>query len=170
MAYLYGLVDAARDSRLFDLIVRAPDYACLFGGKLDAARLRASPYIVRLTDDLPLVKTWNDEGAGRSWGIKCLAENPLPEVRRHFREFLQAQLPDGRRVLFRFWDPRVWRVYLPTCNKVELKRWFEAVDEYSCESLNGINILRFTISDGSLTVKEVGPFGPKGDSSVGRSH
>src|SRR5207245_891941 len=100
MASLYGLIDAARDDRLYDMIVAMPEYECMFGGRLDSARLRVSPYIVRLTESSLLSRAWSGEGWGRSWGIKCLADNPLPEVRRHFRNFLQAQLPDGQIVLF----------------------------------------------------------------------
>src|SRR5262249_41450579 len=133
---LFGLVDGARDPRLYDLTVQSEEWACLFGGKIAPEMVRVAPYLARLTAQCPLYGAWSKEGWGQSWGITCMAYGSLSEVRRHFRQFLQAKLPDGREVLFRFYDPRVWRVYLPTCNAEELKGWFAFVEEFAAEGPN----------------------------------
>jgi hypothetical protein len=155
MAFLYGLLDPAQDSRLFERIKSTAEHACLFEGTLDADLERGAPYIVRLRDDSALLQSWRQEGRGKNWGIVCLADEPLAAVRRHFRYFLQAKLPDGRVAVFRFWDPRVWRVYLPLCGTADLVRWFARVDEYHCEGRHG-ETLRYRMFNGELEVSEIG--------------
>lgn len=152
MAHLYGLIDAARDRRLHDLITAEPEHACLFAGKLEPALERAAPFIVRLPESSRFLRIWRDEGRGRSWGIQCVSAKPLADLRRHFRHFLQAKLPDGEIVLFRFYDPRVWRVYIPTCALGDLSRWFNDVDEYISETEDGSGVLRYSLRGGALAV------------------
>ena len=43
----------------------------------------------------------------------------MESLRLHLRKFLIAETPAEKRVLFRFYDPRVLRVYLPTCSAGE---------------------------------------------------
>jgi hypothetical protein len=82
----------------------------------------------------------------------CYAPESIAEVRRHFRNFLQAMLPNRRVALFRFYDPRVWRVYLPTCNADELARWFQMVEEFVAETPDGQGMIRYVLRDGKLAI------------------
>ena len=52
----------------------------------------------------------------------------LEELRRHFRKFLKVEDPKGKSLIFRYYDPRVLRVYLPTCNAMELQTVFGPVN------------------------------------------
>src|SRR5215216_2169579 len=150
MLLQYGLIDAARDDRLYELVAASRAHACLFAGELDPELERAAPYIVRLTDDSPLCEAWRDEGRGQSWGIQCTSTSSLAEVRRHFRHFLQAKLPDGTVALFRFYDPRVFRTYLPTCTPHELAPWFLEVSEYRVEAEDGSTTICYSLWNGEL--------------------
>jgi hypothetical protein len=152
MASLYGIIDAAQDERLYGWIVAEPEHACLFAGKLDPVLARAAPYIVRLDEESPLLKRWQTDGRGKNWGIQCTSDASLAELRRHFRQFLQARLPDGKVVLFRFYDPRVWRAYLPTCTSEETVQWFKHMDEYRCENANADQDFRYKFRGGLLSV------------------
>jgi hypothetical protein len=150
MAALYGLVDPARDDRIYPLVKKVPQHRCLFGGPLDPAKERTAPHIVGLDAASEFKDAWLQEGWGQSWGIMCYAPQSLAEVRRHFRNFLQAMLPDRRVALFRFYDPRIWRVYLPTCNADELAQWFRTVEEFIAEAPDGAAMIRYTLRDGKL--------------------
>ncbi len=147
---LYGLIDAARDERLYDWIAAEPDHACLFAGELDPELRRAAPHIVRLAPGSDFLARWHADGRGRSWGIQCLSARPLAEVRRHFRHFLQARLPSGQTILFRFYDPRVWRIYLPTCTAEELARWFSGIAEYRAEAEDEAGLIGYRLRGGAL--------------------
>lgn len=143
----------AREPHLYELFASAPERECLFAGKLDPLLERNAPHIVRLYEGSALMQAWQQEGWGKNWGILCTAATSLKEVRRFFRHFLQAKLPNGQIVLFRFYDPRVWRTYFPTCTAGELARWFTMVDEYRAETESGTGTLRYTFDGSELQIK-----------------
>ena len=57
---------------------------------------------------------------------------------------------DGKPLYFRYYDPRVLRAFLPTCNADDLKVLFGPVDDYLLESEDGADVLRFAVADGKL--------------------
>ena len=70
----------------------------------------------------------------------------MHELRKHFRQFLLAALPDGKQVYFRFYDPRVLRVYLPTCTPEEIYRFFGPVWRFATEAEKPEDMLEFVRS------------------------
>lgn len=133
MSKLYGILDTARDPQLYPLLVKSPHYDCLFAGKLADPLKRTAPYLVELTDDTPLKNIWRTEGWGKAWGILLKSSLELRDLRKHLRKFLLAQLPDGNTVLFRYYDPRVWRTYWPTCTEEEKANWLKGIEEVIAE-------------------------------------
>ena len=130
---LYGVLDAARDARLYPLVLQSPNYSCLFAGDLAPPLRPAAPYLVELSDATPLKEVWRNEGWGLAWGILVRSPLDLSALHRHLRRFLLAQLPDGQMALFRFYDPRVWRVYWPSCTEDEKAQWLQGIDEIVAE-------------------------------------
>ena len=102
-----------------------------------------------------LSEAWRKIGRGESWGIFLRSAQGQARVRQRLRTFNQAKLPDGQVVLFRWWDPRVFRVYLPTCDADDLKQWFASVEEYICETEDGAGFMIYRNGDGGLTQKRV---------------
>jgi hypothetical protein len=133
MSKLFGIVDTARDKSLYPLVKASPVHACLFAGKLEEPVERTAPYLVELNQDTPLRDIWRNEGWGQSWGILIRSDLDLKALRKHLRKFLLAQLPDGNTVFFRFYDPRVWRTYWPTCTDDEKSVWLEGIEEFVAE-------------------------------------
>ena len=133
MTKLYGVVDTARDPKLYDLVMACPNRDCLFAGVIDEPLNRAAPYLVELDDKTPLKDIWRTKGWGQAWGILIRSPLDLNDLRRHLRKFLLAQLPDGNAVFFRFYDPRVWRVYWPSCTEEEKAKWMEGVEAFVAE-------------------------------------
>jgi len=134
----YALVDTAQDPSLFSLIKRCARQDCLFSGDLDPALAAASPHLVRLDEGSPLMAAWNSRGAGKNWGILCESAIEFDSLRRHFKKFLNARLPDGTIALFRFYDPRVFNTYIRACTPEELAPWFKGVRQYSVEGEGGV--------------------------------
>ncbi|MDW6025440.1 DUF4123 domain-containing protein [Mesorhizobium sp. BAC0120] len=147
---LYAVIDTARDARLYGLVMQASDQACLFGGELAEPLNRAAPYLVDLKSREPLFNSWRDEGRGQSWGIMARSAMPLGELRRHFRRFMVAKLPDGMVAQFRFYDPRVFGPYLSSCTPEELAPWFEGVSAYLVENREAGGFHEFTLREGQL--------------------
>jgi len=151
MSNLFAVVDTARDPRLYELVHTALGPVCLFAGDLAPAIRKTAPYLVPLHDAEELLNAWRKNGIGRSWGIFLRSSKEPAGIRRHLRNFLLAKLPDGREVLFRWWDPRVFRVYLPTCAADDLKIWFEGIDEFVCETADGVGYETFRGRSGTIT-------------------
>lgn len=136
----FALLDAARDSRVRAFILEhAPDAESLYAG-IDLDLAEVAPYLVplpgRLTSLMPLA--W-----GNSWGVFVKSDATLPELRRHFRQFLMVQLEDGEEVYFRFYDPRVLRVFLPTCTPSEWEQFCGPVHAFVLESETAGELVRF---------------------------
>jgi hypothetical protein len=58
--------------------------------------------------------------------------------------------PDNKLIYFRYYDPRVLRVYLPTCNAEEIKIVFGPIGSYITEDENSSELLRFSLDDVKL--------------------
>jgi hypothetical protein len=71
-------------------------------------------------------------------------------MRKHFRRFLTVHDSDGKPLLFRYYDPRVLRVYLPTCTAEELQTIFGPVLCFLQEGENPAELLRFQVTRGAL--------------------
>jgi len=74
----------------------------------------------------------------------------LRALRDHFREFHTVELPDQRTVLFRYYDPRVLRSFLPACNAAELAVFFGPIQSFIVEGDTPDAGLRFAMAGKSL--------------------
>ena len=153
---LYGVADCAVEPRLYPQVQRLePGGArCLFQGDLHPEVKAVSPHLVTLTQGDPLTDAWRTQGWGQSWGVWLTSSAGLHAVWRRLRHFTQAVLPSGEGpLLFRFWDPRVLRVYLPLVEPAELPGWFEDVEAYIVAAEDGRGALRFTLAGGALNTE-----------------
>ena len=134
----YALVDGASDPAIAPLARAARQHACLLSGALEPSLAAVSPYLVAIDSREQLLHAWQDSGRGKNWGILVESELDLERLRRFFRRFLQVKLPDGEVVMFRFYDPRVFRGYLPSAPPEQRSAWFEGVRQYAVEGGNGV--------------------------------
>lgn len=158
-ARLYGVLDCSRSPELHEHAWRLePESAsCLFEGRLEQSLRQVSPYVVELSPSDPLSVLWRTRGWGQAWGLLISSRASLSTVRRRLRHFTQARLPDGAGpMLFRFWDPRVFRTYLPLVEPGEIGGWFTDIDRYIVETADGSASLRYSLRGGALAV-EPGP-------------
>lgn len=150
-AAAYAVIDGASAAGLLDrLYGLQPEFACLYRGELAPDMAEVAPYLVRLEPDTEFADWVVSEGWGKHWGVFALAHASLREMRRHFRSFLTVYDPEGKPLLFRYYDPRVLRVYLPTCDARELETVFGPVVAYLLEGEDSGELLRFELSSGAL--------------------
>ena len=100
--------------------------------------------------DSDFVAFWLQHGWDRAWGILLRSDRTLDEVRRHLRQFLRVQMPDGRFALFRFYDPRVLPTYLRHCTRDELALWFAGVRAFRVPAASGQRYSEFSFDGGRL--------------------
>jgi len=141
---IFALLDCARDPRIYPLIKRQQiNYHCLFAGDLPQELAEAAPYLVALSPHSRLTEALLTQGWGHSWGVILESSAILQDLRRHFRRFLPVRDERGKKLLFRYYDPRVLRVYLPTCNEEELQFVFGPVDCFVLEDEKSAGPVKF---------------------------
>jgi len=152
---LYALLDAARDGRIARLLDQSPEeHASLYEGPQGEELAEVAPYLVRLEPHSPLLAELLRRGWGNAWGLYLFSEEPFRLVRRHFRHFLKVRTEEGRELYFRFYDPRVLRVFLPTCRPDEVLQLFGPVTRFVVEGTDASKALIFSASPAGLHVEE----------------
>jgi hypothetical protein len=154
--HAYALLDGARDPEVHALIASSHRAArCLYIGTLDPAIARVAPYLVPLTRGAPETRALLERAWGDAWGVYLRGSAPMPALHRQLRRLLRVQTERGQRLLFRFYDPRVLRVYLPTCTSAELQQVFGPIELFVMEGEEPEQILMFRNDRGVLAQSEV---------------
>jgi hypothetical protein len=135
---VYAVLDGARDDRIYRAVYDSRlDYECLFAGELSYEISLAAPYLVHLEARTAFTRWLIEEGWGKSFGIFAWSRADTETLRRHFRRLLQIMDEDGRRLYFRYYDPRVLRLYLPTCTADEVREVLGPVGRLLAEGPEG---------------------------------
>ncbi|GAB4002288.1 hypothetical protein GCM10028807_60630 [Spirosoma daeguense] len=90
------------------------------------------------------------ENYGDSWGIGIISNVPMAALHKHFRKFLLVKDETGKELYFRFYDPRVLRVFLPSCDAIQLIEFFGPVQQFIVEDPEHQRMLLFEQKDGRL--------------------
>ena len=131
---LFAILDAARDKKVVELLGGCgEEFRSLYDGKSAGELALVAPYLVRLPPESPLLEKLVLNGWGKSWGVYVTCSRHFMDLRHHLRQFLMAQTEGGQALYFRFYDPRVLRVYLPTCTGQERHTFFGPVGSYLVE-------------------------------------
>lgn len=140
---LMALLDASRDDRVLELLHESVEqYQSLYDGVRGETMADAAPYLVQLPNGSALLRRLVQEGWGKAWGVYFRCAGAHKMVRRHFRRLLFVESESGDRLYFRFYDPRVLRVFLPTCTVQQCATLFGEVSVFWMESSGG-EIVRF---------------------------
>jgi hypothetical protein len=141
----FALLDAARDDAVYPAILAADcDWCCLYRGDAAVTMAEVAPYLVALDPASRFTSLLLEKGWGNAWGVFLTASVKMEALRAHFRRFIMVQLPNGRSAYFRFYDPRVLRVYLPTCTEEERAALFGPVERFVMEGEEGETVV-FTL-------------------------
>jgi len=134
-----------------------PEHVCLYRGELEPDLAETAPYLVRLEEKSPFTGWVFKEGWGNHWGVFAItpADVNLRMLRQHFRKFLMVYDPEGKLLYFRYYDPRVLRTYLPTCNAEELDIVFGPIDAYVLEGEDSSVLLRLSRDRGNIRMEEI---------------
>jgi hypothetical protein len=147
---VWAILDCARDPKIYLALLESKlEFRCLYSGKLPRELEMAAPHLVELSPTNRLIGRWLDEGWGQAWGVFMKIDDAA-NLRHHLRKFLQVQDEDGRRLVFRYYDPRVLRAYLPTCTPDELLQIFGPIRSFIVENAGGESCLEFSRTHSGL--------------------
>jgi pSer/pThr/pTyr-binding forkhead associated (FHA) protein len=132
---LFGILDAARRDRIVPMLRRAIDpHDCLYDGIARIVMEDCAPYVVRFDPSSPLLLRLLDAGWGDAWGVFGSSTAKLSELRAHFRRLVVVcREADGLPMYFRFYDPRVLRVFLPVATPRQRPAVFGPVERFVVE-------------------------------------
>lgn len=153
---LYAVLDAARDLRALNWLKdEKAEYQSLYDGQSAQDLEMFAPYLVQFSKPSPLLRNLVAKAWGKSWGIYLTSAASFPDLRKHFRHFLMAEIEGGKTAYFRFYDPRVLCVYLPTCTPQEIRQFFGPVGSFLLEDEDASRLLRFRASGTGLEREDV---------------
>lgn len=120
--------------------------SCLFSGALDPLLELAAPWLVELPAQAPFTRAILREGWNEHVGIllQTAAEVDLYTVRHHLRRFLRVSGPGGAPMLFRFYDPRAFRITVPQLRQADYKAFIGPLQGVFTEADDAASVLHFT--------------------------
>lgn len=149
--HIYALLDGARNDGVYTTLTKSQaEYCCLYRGEFSRELAAAAPYLVKLEREAPLTLWLISKGWGDSWGVFFESAAPLHLLKRHFRKFLMVYDETAKPLYFRYYDPRVLRVCLPTCNAQQLEIVFGPVIRYCLEAADTNKFQSFSFNGREL--------------------
>lgn len=153
---LFALIDAARKPANVILLRESGNrHESLYSGNAAAELQNVAPYLVELTKGSAVLDWFATEGWWDAWGYCIVSGCSLEELRTHLRKFLMVTLHDRRQVYFRFYDPRVLRVFLLTSTLSQAAKFFEKIDCILCPGSTPSTITSFRLSAGGVDAAEL---------------
>lgn len=92
-----------------------------------------APYLFKV--DQSTVQ-WISDISGEAASILIFAKPVFQELLPHLQHFLMVSLPDKRRWFFRYYDPRILRAYLPSCQPAELHQFYGPIRAFGFREIN----------------------------------
>ena len=154
---LCGIVDGARDLEL------AYEAKCLYKKEIwnlfesDVAEALAdvAPYLIMFDPGEGYLENWTRR-IGKSAGILFMAASDPYKLYAHLRHILIVEDEEHQPFFFRFYDPRVLRIFLTTCTLEQLDEFYGPVRAWICESAEGNGYTAYVRGDqGQLEEKRL---------------
>jgi hypothetical protein len=151
---LYVLLDGARDRQIYSAL-RASEaqYLCLLPGPLHYTLAKAAPYLVLLEPSAVFSRWLMEQAWCSEWGIFLSAKTPLKQLQVHFADLLKAEDPSGAVLHFRYYDPRVFRTFVPTCRDEQRQQFFGPVTRYLVPAETPNTLIEYSVADDEIVIQ-----------------
>lgn len=150
------LLDAARMNEAMEEAKKLnPSHESLYKAKEDELLQSVAPYLFRFQNQGEFNDYFLENGWGDGWGVLLSSKASFEELHKHFRRFLMVKTEDGVELYFRFYDPRVLRVFLPTCDIKQLEEFFGPVQFFLVEDEDLRFGIKFWLQNGELQSKKI---------------
>ncbi|MEZ5198030.1 MAG: DUF4123 domain-containing protein [Bacteroidales bacterium] len=131
---LYGIVDSARNDEVFRYLVTGDvRYKSLFEDTMDVQSYGVSGFLVECKKESPLFQWMTKQAWGDNCSIFFTSKASFDELFTHFQKFNRVYIEGDDVVLFRYYDPRVLNLFLPTCNNEQIRSFFGKVGHFFAE-------------------------------------
>lgn len=144
---LYVLLDLAQGDLALEQLAQydgSEPFEFLEPGRSEAELEEFSPVLLPCSEGSGLLSWMLGDGLGQSFGVLLASEYGPAELAAHLNPLTEVlRQEDDEPLIFRFQDPRVLSVYLPTCTAEELDRVFGPVRRFWVEADDGARLLDF---------------------------
>ncbi|MFV1984103.1 MAG: DUF4123 domain-containing protein [Thiohalomonadales bacterium] len=130
---LYAILDGALIKNLRSKLSefkQKDEYVSLYRNTIYSNLNEIAPYLVHLDIDEPLFDWWLENGWNKYWGILCTSQSDLDSLAIHFRQFLTVTDYNKNKIMFRFYDPRVFNTFIKSCSDRNYLEFENNVDHY----------------------------------------
>jgi len=130
---VYALLDGASRENAFGLVFSlngVEDYKPLFHGTRYASIMEHGPILVRVRPDGQFFRWFFAEGPACHAGGCFFSAAPLADLHVQFQDFLEAGMPDGRKALFRFYDPRITKRAITLMPEADREKFLKGITAY----------------------------------------
>jgi hypothetical protein len=143
-APLFAVLDAAQGEKVWRFLGTSFGRRhSLYEGPQAKELAEVAPYLLEMAGKSRRLERLVQLGWSQNWGIFLTSARPFLEVRRQLRKHLVVQDEETKkRLYFRFYDPSVLRVFLPTCTPDQNEQFYGCIDAFYAEGKEG-NLLRF---------------------------
>lgn len=154
----YAVLNAAINDDLLDHLYdeEAPvAFECLYRGELPPEVAYVAPYLVGLERDTAF-GNWLVSGIGKNWGIFALvpASLEMSTVRRHFRKFNLIEMPNGKEVMFLYYDPRILNKFIRIMTPEQLNQFFGPIRYIIADEEGAGAVFRYSLNpSGTLEIE-----------------
>ncbi len=150
---LFAIVDACQSPELVALAkgqLAQPARMLFKGAAASVTEIESvAPYFFPVDLSSDFLDRWCGSW-GKNVGVLMASSAEPRIVFRHLRAIFVVRDEGGQEHFFRFYDPRVLRVYLPTCTESELIEFFGPIDCFLSESEAAASIANFALASGKL--------------------
>ena len=115
-----------------------PDHTCLYEGDSERFLSAVAPWLFSMQPGCAFAQWVAANGSRQSWGVLLRCDPDPVKLYKHLRNFLIVQGDDGKEMYFRYYDPRVLRVFLPTCEPEQLRTFFGPIEAFVAEDAEGM--------------------------------
>jgi len=136
--FRYAVIDLATAEALRQYVDQLPQPTAmsLFAPSQSRALLRVGPWLIRLSKAPEIEAILKQFGDHVAWGFYVHSTFDIVSLRQSLRHFNLVRLRPGQKeVLFRYWDPRVMRVFLDVATRDQSARLFELIDRIEIGSV-----------------------------------
>lgn len=145
---LFAIIDAARGEAVMQKLAQGGGlYTSLFDGTTSQRHFAVSPILAECREGSELLRWLTSDVWGHSYAFFIVSSSSQPELVTHFRRLVKVKTEQDEDLYFRFYDPRVLRIYLPTCTKAELEHFYGPSICLLVESEAASQILCYTKAD-----------------------
>lgn len=127
----------------------------LFYSKVPSYIDLSAPYLLEFHNDNELKEVLNQIKGSPSFVIVGSKHLSFDELARHLRKFLITQIEDGRKIYFRFYDPRVLHFLLPLFDPNQSTLFFEKIDYMVLENSKQEDMTMFSVNEDGIINQEI---------------